>query len=218
MAHHLGKADWTNRDRIKNLIESYSIRYGESFWRALIQLIGGTPRDVIADFGCGPGIFLIDAAKRFSAKKLFGLDESKEMLEQAKLLILERTTVASFELIDINFDETDIALPQRSVDLAFSGYMLHEVKSPLDLVNQVGRTLRPGGLYVVYDFISGDEEAFVKKMAEQGMPAERARLRYPHMCKHSIDDITAFFERAGLQDVRNAAVNDIRVLVVGVMK
>jgi ubiquinone/menaquinone biosynthesis C-methylase UbiE len=218
MAHHLGKADWTNRDRIKNLIESYSIRYGESFWRALIQLIGETPREVIADFGCGPGIFLVDAAQRFSAKKLFGLDESKEMLEQAESLIQERTAVDSFELIDINFDETDIALPQRSVDLAFSGYMLHEVRSPQDLVDQVSTTLRPGGQYVVYDFISGDEEAFVKKMAEQGMPAERARLRYPHMCKHSIDDITAFFVRAGFQEVRSSAVNHIRALVVGVMK
>jgi ubiquinone/menaquinone biosynthesis C-methylase UbiE len=218
MVHHLGKADWTDRDRIKSLIESYSMRYGESFWKELIQLTGEKPRKVIADFGCGPGIFLVDAAQRFSAKRLFGLDESKEMLDMAKSLIQERTAVDSFEMIQINFDETDIKLPRNSVDLAFSGYMLHEVSSPQDLVDQVSKTLRPGGQYVVYDFISGDEETFVKKMAELDIPEELARLRYPHMCKHSIDDLTTFLERAGFQEIRSAAVNHIRALVVGVMK
>jgi ubiquinone/menaquinone biosynthesis C-methylase UbiE len=218
MAHNLGKADWTDKGRISGLVESYSRRYGESFWTALIRLIGESTRETIADFGCGPGLFLVDASQRFSAKRLYGLDESNEMLEQARLFIQERAAIDSFELTAINFDEVDIPLPHRSVDLAFSGYMLHEVKSPQDLVDQVGKTMRPGGQYIVYDFISGDEETFVKKMAEQGMSAERARLRYPHMCKYSIEDIGRFLERAGFQEVRSVAVNHIRALVVGVMK
>jgi ubiquinone/menaquinone biosynthesis C-methylase UbiE len=215
MTHNLGKADWAARDRIDHLIDSYSRRYGVAFWNSLVELIGSQSRSVIADFGCGPGLFLVDASNRFSAQRLIGLDESEEMLEQAEAFILERAKTVSYELTTVNFDEAALPLPPHSVDLAFSGYVLHEVKSPQEFVNQVSRTLRPRGQYVVYDFISSDEEIFVKKIAELGMSEENARRRYPHMCKHSMDDIKDFLERSGLKEVRGVAVNDIRALVAG---
>ena len=218
MVHNLGKADWTDRDKVKGIIDSYSLRYNESFWVTLIGLIGAQPRESIADFGCGPGLFLIDAAHRFSARRLFGLDESKEMLQQAKTFIQARTAIESYELTAINFDVATIPIDSKSIDLAFCGFMLHEVASPQGFVDQVSGTLRTGGVCAVYDFVSRDEETFVRKMAEQGMPPERARLRFPHMCKHSLDDIRMFMEAAGLEDVQSSAVNDIRGLAVGLMK
>ncbi len=218
MVHHLGKADWSDRDRIRSLIELYSRRYDKLFWTNLIELAGDQTRDTIADFGCGPGLFLVDASLKFAAKRIIGLDESREMLDQAKTFIEERTSIESYELTVANFDEVAVPLPPGSVDLAFCGFMLHEVASPHDLVEQVSKTLRIGGKYIIYDFVSGDEETFVRKMVEQGMPAERARMRYPHMCKHSLDDILGFMEKAGLKDVKGLAVNDIRALVVGLMK
>ncbi len=218
MVHKLGKADWTDRDRIQGIIDSYSLRYDESFWVTLIELIGEQTRENIADFGCGPGLFLVDAAHRFSARRLFGLDESKEMIEQAKTFIQTRTATKSYELTITNFDEAAIPMHPMSIDLAFCGFMLHEVASPQGFVDQVSRTLRTGGVCAVYDFVSRDEEIFVRKMAEQGMAPERARLRFPHVCKHSLDDIRMFIEAAGLKDVQSAAVNDIRGLAVGLMK
>jgi len=218
MAHHLGKADWSDKDRIKVIIDVYSRRYDKTFWTNLIELAGNQRRDVIADFGCGPGLFLVDASQKFAARQLIGLDESKEMLDQAKVFIEKRTTVESYELTVANFDEVGVPLLPGSIDLAFCGFMFHEVASPQDFVKQVSQTLRTGGKYIIYDFISGDEETFVKKMTEQGMSAERARMRYPHMCKHSLDDIRGFVETAGLHEVKAIAVNDIRGLVVGLMK
>jgi len=218
MVHNLGKADWTDRNKIQGIVDSYSLRYGESFWAILRGLIGEQTRESIADFGCGPGLFLVDASHRLSARKLFGLDESKEMLEQAKTFIQTRTAIESYELIVINFDAAAIPIHPRSVDLAFCGFMLHEVASPQGFVDQISRTLRTGGVYAVYDFVSRNEETFVRRMAEQGMAPERARLRFPYMCKHSLDDIRMFMETAGLEDVQSAAVNDIRGLAVGLMK
>jgi ubiquinone/menaquinone biosynthesis C-methylase UbiE len=215
MVHHLSKADWTDKDRIEHLVESYSHRYDQIFWTTLIELVGVQTRNTVADFGCGPGLFLVDAYNKFAAKKLVGLDESKEMLDQAKIFIEERTSIESYELTVTNFDETKISISPGTVDLAFSGFMLHEVASPQDFVGQVGKTLRKSGKYIVYDYISGHEEMFVKKMVEQGMSAEHARMRYPHMCKHSLDDIIGFMITAGLEDVHGVAVNDIRCLVVG---
>jgi ubiquinone/menaquinone biosynthesis C-methylase UbiE len=218
MAHNLGKADWTDKDRIQGLIDSYSRRYDSLFWNTLINLVGVQTRDTIADFGCGPGLFLVDASNKFAAKRLVGLDESREMLDEAKKFIEGHTSVESYELTVTNFDEAAIPLSPGSVDFAFCGFMLHEVTSPQDFVRQVSDTLRTGGEYIVYDYISGHEQTFIRKMVEQGMSVERARMRYPHMCKHSLDDIIDFMVKSGLKDVHGVAVNDIRCLVVGLMK
>ncbi|MDH4213614.1 MAG: class I SAM-dependent methyltransferase [Candidatus Thorarchaeota archaeon] len=218
MAHPLGKADWTDRDRIKYIVETYSRRYDMLFWKNLVELVGTQKRDVIVDFGCGPGLFLVDASNKFAATRLIGLDESREMLDQAKIFIDERTSAVSYELTVTDFNEVEIPIPHSSVDLAFCGFMLHEMASPQNLVEQASRTLRSGGKYIVYDWISGNEEMFVRKMTEQGMSHEQARLRYPHMCKHSLDDIIGLMEAASLKDVKGIAVNDIRGLVVGLMK
>jgi ubiquinone/menaquinone biosynthesis C-methylase UbiE len=215
MAHHLAKADWTDRDRINHLIETYTRRYDNAFWTKLVELAGTGKRDTIADFGCGPGLFLVDASNKFAAKHLFGFDESTEMLDQAKIFIEERASVKSYKLIVTNFDEGKIPLSSGSVDLAFCGFMLHEVASPQGFVELVGKTLRTGGMYLVYDYISGNEEAFVRKMTRPGMSSDQARMRYPHMCKHSLDDIVGFMRTSGLKDVHGVAVDDIRGLVVG---
>jgi ubiquinone/menaquinone biosynthesis C-methylase UbiE len=217
MVDHLAKANWTNRDRITHLIETYSRRYDRIFWTKLVELAGTEKRDTIADFGCGPGLFLVDASQRFAAKHLFGLDESREMLDQAKTFIDERASVESYELVVTDFDDGKIPLPSHSVNLAFNGFMLHEVSSPQSFVELVSKTLRAGGIYTVYDYISGNEEAFVKKMTEQGMSSDQARMRYPHMCKHTLDDIVGFMRKAGLKDVRGVAIDDIRGLVVGLL-
>ncbi|TFG34111.1 class I SAM-dependent methyltransferase [Candidatus Thorarchaeota archaeon] len=216
MSHHnLAKADWSDRERIERMAASYSRRYDILFWNALDNLTGTSPRKVVIDFGCGPGLFLNDAAVKYSAEKIIGLDESPEMLEYAQRLIEERSLVEDFELIQIDFDNTRIPLEPNIVELAFCGFMLHELRNPQDFVSQVANILKSGGSYIVYDYVSGDEDAFVIAMAARGMDDEHARMRYPHMCKHSIDDIVRLMTNAGLSDVKAIGVNDIRAVVIG---
>ena len=216
MSHdELAKADWEDLDRIKRMAISYSSRYDKPFWAAVKELTGTRPRKSIVDFGCGPGLFLIDAVEMYKAEKIIGLDESPGMLDYARDLIKERSQVKSFEFVEINFDNTRIPIESETVDLAFSGFMLHEVRNPQDFVNQVVQTLAPRGLYVVYDYVSGNEAAFVRAMMQRGMDEDHARRRYPHMCKHSIDDIAAILKKAGLKDTNAVDINDIRAVVVG---
>ena len=93
--------------------------------------------------------------------------------------------------------------------------MLHEVRDPQDFVSQVADKLTSGGSYVVYDYVSGNEEAFLKAMMERGMNEERARKRYPHMCKHSTTDIATLMKNAGLGNIKTIDINDIRAVVIG---
>ena len=51
-------------------------------------------------------------------------------------------------------------------------------------------------------------------MMWRGMSSERAEARYPHMCRHSIDDIVLLFEDSEY-DARPIKIDEFRALVVG---
>lgn len=217
MAHH-GKADWTDDDRVQQMVKSYPMRYDDMFWKSLDALIGSGTREVVADFGCGPGLLLADVANQYNAKVAIGLDKSKEMLAQAKTFLKERTNLDSFELIHVNFDTEEIPVETNSIDFAFSGFTLHEVASPTDFVSQVYRHIRLHGFYVVYEVISGNEDAFVKGMSYIGMSEEHARKLYPHVGKHTPSDIVEILQSSGFQDCRMITIDDFRAVVVGLKR
>ena len=215
---NLGKADWTNDERVQRMVKTYAVRYDDEFWNAIGSLIGSNTREVVADFGCGPGLLLAEIATRFKASTAIGLDESSEMLGQADLFMKERTELDSFELIEVDLDGRDIPIETDHIDLGFSGFMLHEVASPSEFVSMVHQHTKLQGVFVVYDFISGNEEQFVTTMVQHGMTDEHARKRYPHMCKHSASEIEEILQKSGFQDCREVSIDEIRAVVVGLKR
>ncbi|MHA2147517.1 MAG: class I SAM-dependent methyltransferase [Candidatus Thorarchaeota archaeon] len=218
MAHHDGKEDWTDDERVQRMANSYNVRYDDEFWKAFESLTSKEPRPVVADFGCGPGLLLADVANRFNAHTAIALDESEQMLTLAKTSLKERTDLKSIDIQQVNFDTERIRLNPDSIDVAFSGFMLHEVASPREFVSQVYKLVRSNGICVVYDFVTGNEELFIKTMSEHGMSEEHARKRYPHMCKHSADDIVEILETSGFSDCSALTIGEIRAVVVGLKR
>ncbi len=216
MAHRFAKADWTDPERIQHLIDLYKKRYDSSFWDSFIRLVGENSRESIADFGCGPGLFLVDAAHKFSPKIIYGIDASREMLQVASTFLAERVGSGAFELKHIDFDKESLPLKRNSIDLAFSGFVLHEVADMLSHSAQVFKVIRENGIYAIYDFVSGDEDAFIRLMTASGMSEESARRRYPHMCKNSRSDIETALRRSGFTRVRSTMIDSTRALIVGV--
>ena len=218
MTHHHGKADWTDDERVQRMAKSYNVRYDDEFWKTVEALTDTTTRPVVADFGCGPGLLLADIANRFKADTAIALDESEQMLALAESTLKDRTNLKSIDIQLVNFDVEKIQVDLDRIDFAFSGFMLHEVASPSDFVSQVYSHVKSSGIYVVYDFVSGNEEMFVKTMGENGMGEEQARKRYPHMCKHSADDIVKILETSGFSDCRALTIGEIRAVVVGLKR
>jgi ubiquinone/menaquinone biosynthesis C-methylase UbiE len=218
MAHNLGKADWTNDEHVQRMAKMYNVRYDTEFWKAFESLTDDEPRSVVADFGCGPGLLLADVATRFRAHTAIVLDESEQMLAVAESHLNERTDLRNIDIHQVNFDTENIQVDSDSIDFAFSGFMLHEVASPSDFVSSVYKLVNSNGIYMVYDFVSGNEELFVKTMCEYGMSEEHARKRYPHMCKHSADDIVEILETSGFSDCSASTIGEIRAVVVGLKR
>ncbi len=212
---HLGKADWSDSERVESLANSYGERYGESFWRAFSNLMNSMSVSDVLEFGSGPGLFLVDAVKRLGASRVYGIDESAEMIEQAKAFLSRVLSPTQFTLVQLNLDTDKIPFEPGIADLAFSGYLLHEVSAPFQHIQSACKLLKDTGVYAIYDFVSGDEEAFVEGMIARGMDEKRARKKYPHMCKHSVDGIRGFFDDANYQFSQYEMVEDFVAIVIG---
>lgn len=213
---NLGKDDWSSDDRVQRMVKRYPLSYHESFWATLQRLVGSKSKDVVVDFGCGPGLLLVDLAKKFHAKHAYGLDESENMLKQAARFLSEIMSEEQFTLQKINFDESQIDLEPDTIDLAFAGHMFHEITSPRNLTLQVFTKLKQGGQFAVIDYVSGNPEGFIKNMVGAGMEEEAAKARYPHMCKHSVNDLTDFLSKAGFSDIAFEKIDEgSRAVVVG---
>ena len=215
MVEHLGKADWQDPERVQGMVQSYNERYPEAFWNTLLELIGAEPREVVAEFGPGPGLFLADTVSKFQTKKVYGLDESESMLKQADEFLSCVLSSDNYILTQHDFNTDAMVLEASSVDMVFSGFLLHEVDNSQSIILQAAQSLRPSGVCVVFDFVSGNEEAFVRVMGAHGMDEEKARKRYPHMCKHSVDDIVEFMTDAELKPIGSKKIRGTAALVVG---
>lgn len=216
MVHRFAKANWTDTERIQRMIDSYKKRYDPKFWDSFIQLVGTDPRESIVDFGCGPGLFLIDAARKLNPKMVYGIDASKEMLQVASDFLSKGVVSGSFELKHVDFNREALPLEPESIDLAFSGFVFHEVADTLNHSAQVFSVLRNNGKIAIYDYVSGDKGAFIRLMMASGMSEESARKRYPHMCKNSRSDIETILRRSGFANVQSTMIDGARALVVGV--
>jgi len=215
VVEHLGKANWQDPERVQGMVQSYNKRYPEAFWNALLELIGAEPREVVAEFGPGPGLFLVDTVSKLQTKKVYGLDESESMLKQADEFLSCVLSSDNYILTQHDFNTDAMVLEPNSVDMVFSGFLLHEVDNSQSIILQAVQSLKPFGVCVVFDFVSGNEEAFVRVMGAHGMDEEKARKRYPHMCKHSVDDIGEFMTNAGLKPSGSKKIRGTAALVVG---
>jgi SAM-dependent methyltransferase len=211
---NLGKADWDNPERVKRLAASYGQRYGEAFWRTLLKLTGPARRETVLDLGCGPGLFLVDAISRFKARRVVGLDASKAMVDQAHGFLAGKLDESNIVLRVVDFDSSDPGLDSGTIDMAFSGFLLHEIQNPERLLTQVCRSLRSHGVYAAYDYVSGDLPAFIDYMKKGGMSEADARQRYPHMCKYSLTQFKGMLNRAGFAITKSSLI-DVRAVLVG---
>jgi len=111
----------------------------------LISKLRVSPNDVVVDFGCGPGFFLIPLAR--VAGKATGIDVSTSMLEKARNYA--RKVGVTIELLQSNGAE--ITLPGNSVDLIFLAHVFHEVEEKPRVLKEFSRILRGSGRLAIVE-------------------------------------------------------------------
>lgn len=110
------------------------------------------PGSVVADVGAGPGFFTRALAERVGARgTVYALDVAPEMVDRLRAQELPPQVVVRHN------EESRLPLPDRSVDVVLLAFVLHELESPPALLQEIGRTLRPGGRLVVLEWVPQDE-------------------------------------------------------------
>jgi len=104
--------------------------------------------DVVVDFGCGPGYYTLELAKK--AKRVVAVDLSAEMLNKA------RNKAAKAGVKNIQFlqsNGTNIQLEADSVDFILLVTVYHEVGESEAVLKEFGRILKPRGKLTIVEVI-----------------------------------------------------------------
>lgn len=116
----------------------------------LLDLLQPTENDVLVDFGCGTGIFAIEAAKFCS--KVYAVDISKNMLNSAKNKALSEglTNIEFCHSGLLNFE-----IPDSSVKFITSTFSFHHLPDFWKGValKKLNKVLEPGGKLYIRDVI-----------------------------------------------------------------
>jgi len=114
------------------------------------HLVGNLIRRTIIDLGCGDGMISVILASL--GARVFSIDISKQSLD----LTARRTAANRVDnrVTLLHSDATAIPLDASSVDAILCSGLLHQV-DPIQTARQIRRVLRPGGIAVFDEAITG---------------------------------------------------------------
>lgn len=110
----------------------------------------GIEKGKAIDVGTGPGIFPIFLSKALPEIRFKAIDLSPVMVEIAQKNAMEAGLGDRIEFLV----GSAYSLPceDRSIDLLLCINTLHHLDQPVTFFNEVARTLKPGGSFVIVDF------------------------------------------------------------------
>ena len=126
----------------ESVLKSHAWRTVENSAAYLVPSL--TPGLSLLDVGCGPGTITVDLARRLAPGRVVGLDASADVIARA----------AQFDEPNLSFLVGDAyALPfeDNSFDVVNIHQTLQHVARPVDVLRELRRVVRPGGVVAARD-------------------------------------------------------------------
>ncbi|MDX2010433.1 MAG: methyltransferase domain-containing protein [Myxococcaceae bacterium] len=124
---------------------------------------GARPGERVVDLACGVGAMSSRLASQFDGLRLVGVDLSATQLAACRE---NHPTIPV-----LRADATRLPFPDGSIDKVFCSWLLEHVASPVAVLREVRRVLKPGG---VCQFVEVDNFSFVTR---PHLPAAHEALR-----------------------------------------
>lgn len=126
---------------------------------------------VLADVGCGTGSLTFELAR--IARRVVGIDLSREMIRRARLLAKEK----GIRNVDFRLgDALKLTLETGSVDAAFCVMVLHFLGDPRRAISELCRVTRAGGHVILLDLVSHHQEWMREEMAHRWLGFDKASI------------------------------------------
>ncbi len=153
--------------------------------RAVERLVA--PGLKVADVGTGTAILACELGRL--GLEVIGIDHSRRMLQVAQGKIEQQDFPPGGSVELRHGEANDIPIASDEVEAALAHMVLHYVASPVEVIREMARIVRPGGAIVIVDFVEHDHEWMRQELGVVWMG-------------FGLDDIRAFFAEAGLPNVR----------------
>lgn len=128
-------------------------REAQEFPNRVIQALDLHPTSVVADIGTGTGYFAFRIAPKVPYGKVYTVDIDPQMLEYVKQK-MEARQVRNIE--PVLGTETDPNLPDNVVDVALIVDSYHEFSHPREMMENITKSLKPGGRVVLVEYRGED--------------------------------------------------------------
>ncbi len=141
--------NWLDSPAVLDALPKLDGKYNPSQWILWSQErfeLHGLERGL--SIGCGDGTLERHAMKFGIANSFDGIDLSPKSIEYARKEALMHNLNINYYLIDIN----EGVLP-HIYDVIYAGASLHHISNLEHLFAEIHRTLKPGGLFIINEFV-----------------------------------------------------------------
>ncbi len=132
------------------LYEKAAKMAGGKYYRQVAEdVVTGLEEGRILDLGTGPGYLPLEMARISSAVTVVGIDLSARLIKTAK-----RNAYSAGLENRIHFqigNASSLNFPDASFDRVISTGMLHMLRNPVKVLEEIYRVLKPGGEALIYD-------------------------------------------------------------------
>ena len=147
----------------------------------------------VVDLGTGTGVLLSRLSSR--ARTVIGIDASTEMLQIAR----RNVTSQGLGNVELRLGALEhLPVPDHQADVMVANMVLHHVANPADVLREVHRGLRPGGLFLLADLATHSEESYREKLGALWLGFERQELET--WLEEAYLELIEFAELAGQND------------------
>ena len=206
---------WDQSAMVERMSSDFGRRYPLAFWEFFESQVRPRTGDApaIADLGGGAARLRLELAPGLRDATLRGVGVSKAMLANARGL--DYAGVApSFTLHDLN--HAPYPVEDASLDLCITANVTCFLDNPLVLFAEVHRMLRPGGVYLLFDWKRQTLPAYVENRGGFGDDPAALMGLQPYHNRFTVDEWHWLLAEGGFELVGEAHPRTSHVALAGV--